>query len=371
MHPTPLLTRRATLSLAALALCTATATTAWAQVPAGYPASYQAVIDAAKKEGKVTVYTPTDAAAGKPLVKEFESLYPGVKVEYMDMNSSELYNRFISETAAGTTSADVVWNSAMDQAVKLVADGYAMVYESPETKSLPYWASYQKQAYGTTFEPLGVVYNKRLLPAGEVPKTHAEFIKLLGDARFAGKVTTYDIEKSGVGFLYLSADARIDSPLTWDVVKAMAASGVRLQSSSSTMMERISSGEQLLGYNMITSYAHARQKKDNNIGYTLLRDHTLVMSRVAFIAKAAKSPNAAKLWLDYLLSKKGQTTLSGASELYAIRTDVEGEMTAAALQKELGASLRPIAIDAHLLSYLDQNKRLEFLKTWRSYVARK
>lgn len=361
-------TRRTTLALAALALPFAAA---HAQVPAGYPAGYQAVIDAAKKEGKLTVYTPTDASAGKPLVKEFESLYPGVKVEYMDMNSAELFNRYISETAAGTASADVVWNSAMDQAVKLVADGYAMTYESPETKALPAWAAYQKQAYGTTFEPLGIVYNKRLLPANELPKTHAEFIKLLADPKYQGKVTTYDIEKAGVGFLFLTADDHVNSALTWDVVKAMAAAGVRLQSSSSTMMERISSGEQVLGYNMITSYAHARQKKDNNIGYQLLRDHTLVMSRVAFISKNAKSPNAAKLWLDYLLSKKGQTTLATASELPAIRTDVEGDMTAGALQKELGASLRPIAIDQNLLTYLDQTKRLAFIKTWRSHVARK
>ncbi len=366
----PGLSRRTCLALAAVALATA-GTAARAQVPAGYPASYQATIDAARKEGKVTIYTPTDAAAGKPLVKEFESLYPGVKVEYMDMNSVELFNRFISETAAGTASADVVWNSAMDQAVKLVADGYAQPYESIETRALPAWAVYQKTAYGTTFEPLGVVYNKRLLPAGDVPKTHAEFIKLLGDPRLQGKVTTYDIEKAGVGFLYLTADVHVNAALTWDVVKAMAGAGVKLQSSSSTMMERISSGEQMLGYNMITSYAHARAKKDSNIGYSLLKDHTLVMSRVAFIAKGAKSPNAARLWMDYLLSKRGQTTLANASELYAIRSDVEGEMTAQTLQKELGLSLRPIGIDQNLLTYLEQGKRLEFIKTWRSFVARK
>ncbi|MBB2484997.1 ABC transporter substrate-binding protein [Mitsuaria sp. WAJ17] len=361
------ITRRTCLALAATALSCA----ALAQVPAGYPASYQSLIDAAKKEGKVTIYTPTDAAAGKPLVKEFESLYPGVKVEYMDMNSVELFNRFISETAAGTTSADVVWNSAMDQAVKLVAEGYAQPYESVESRALPAWAVYQKTAYGTTFEPLGLVYNKRLLPAADLPKTHADLVKLLADPRLQGKVTTYDIEKAGVGFLYLTADVHVNPTLTWDVVKAMAGAGVKLQSSSSTMMERISSGEQLLGYNMITSYAHARGKKDSNIGYVLLKDHTLVMSRVAFIAKGAKNPNAAKLWLDYLLSRRGQTTLATASELYSIRSDVEGEMTAQALQKELGLTLRPIAIDQNLLTYLEQGKRLDFIKTWRSYVARK
>jgi iron(III) transport system substrate-binding protein len=351
--------------------------TAWgsaarAQVPAGYPAGYQAIIDAAKKEGKVVIYTPTDAAAGRPLVKEFEALYPGVKVEYNDMNTTELFNRYISETAAATASADVVWNSAMDQAVKLVNDGYALAYESPEAKALPDWAVFQKQAYGTTFEPVGVVYNKRLLPAADVPKTHAEFLKLISDtARFQGKVTAFDIEKSGSGFLFLTNDARVNEPMTWDIVKALAADGVRLQSSSGTMMERISSGEQIIGYNMFASYAHARAKKDPNIGYSLLKDYTLVLSRVAFISKGAKNPNAAKLWLDYLLSKKGQATLSTASELYSIRADVEGETTAAALNKELGASLKPIQIGPGLLTYLDQAKRVEFLKVWRQNVARK
>ena len=45
----------------------------------------------------------------RPLIKDFESLY-GVKVEYNDMNSTELYNRYISENAASSTSADVLWS---------------------------------------------------------------------------------------------------------------------------------------------------------------------------------------------------------------------------------------------------------------------
>jgi iron(III) transport system substrate-binding protein len=362
-------TRRALVVLAATAAC---ATSAFAQVPAGYPGNYQSIIDAAKKEGKVVIYTPTDAAAGRPLVKEFEAMYPGVKVEYNDMNTTELFNRFISETAAATNSADVVWNSAMDAAMKLVNDGYAQAYDSPEAKHLPEWAVYQKLAYGTTFEPVGVVYNKRLLPANEVPKTHAEFLKLVSDAnRFHGKVTTFDVEKSGTGFLFLTNDVRVNEAMTWDIVRTLGKDAARLQSSSGTMMERISSGEQIIGYNMLAAYAHSRAKKDPNIGYTLLKDYTLVLSRVAFISKGAKNPNAARLWLDYLLSKKGQTTLSTASELYSIRSDVEGETTAAGLSKELGASLKPIQIGPGLLTYLDQAKRLEFLKAWRTNISAK
>ena len=57
--------------------------------------------------------------------------------------------------------------------------------------------------------------------------------------------------------------------------------------------------------------------------------------------------------------------------LYSIRADVDGATTAAALTKELGASLKPIAINADLVTYLDQAKRLEFLKTWQQNIQRK
>src|SRR5512132_4701677 len=113
---------------------------AFADVPAGYPPDYQATVDAATKQGKVVVYATTDAARASPLVKAFEAKYPGISVEYDDLNSTELYNRFISEEAAGSGTGDLLWSSAMDLQVKLVADGYALAYKSPELPNLPEWA---------------------------------------------------------------------------------------------------------------------------------------------------------------------------------------------------------------------------------------
>ncbi|MEP7141047.1 MAG: ABC transporter substrate-binding protein, partial [Caldimonas sp.] len=49
-----------------------------AQVPAGYPASYADTIAAAKKEGKVVVYSTTDTTAANFLIKDFQALYPGI-----------------------------------------------------------------------------------------------------------------------------------------------------------------------------------------------------------------------------------------------------------------------------------------------------
>lgn len=355
------------------------ASTAWASAPtnapanypAGYPADYQSTVDAAKKEGKLIVYSVTDTALARPLIKDFERLY-GVDVEYNDMNSTELYNRYVSENAASSTSADVLWSSAMDLQVKLVDGNLMARYDSPEATHLPAWAQYRQQAYGTTYEPLAIVYNKRLVPPGDVPQTRADLIRLLQTraTQFKGKLTTYDIEKSGVGFTYLTQDMRVNPQLTQSLVKAMGETRPKLQSSTGAMMERISSGENLLGYNILGSYALARARKDPSIGFVYPKDYTLVTSRLVTISKKAKHPNAAKLWVDYLLSQRGQTLIANQALLFSIRADVDGETSIAGLTRQLSDSLKPIPIDTTLLVYLDPSKRLDFLKQWQQTIRR-
>src|SRR4029453_18697948 len=135
---------RHAVSAAFIATVLALGSTAQAQVPQGYPADYAKTVEAAKKEGKVVVYATTDAVAANPLIKDFEALY-GIKVEYSDLNSTELYNRFIAEAAARSGTGDVLWSSAMERQVKLVADGRAETYASPEIPHLPKWAVWQNQ----------------------------------------------------------------------------------------------------------------------------------------------------------------------------------------------------------------------------------
>jgi iron(III) transport system substrate-binding protein len=358
--------------LVLLACTTALVAGVRAQVPAGYPADYAKIIDGAKKEGKVVVYSTTDAKLVAPLIKDFEAAFPGVKVEYTDMNSTEVYNRFLSENAANAASADAVWSSSMDLQMKLAADGLAAPYKSPEAAALPDWARFKDTVYATTFEPIAIVYNKRLVPPEDVPKTHADFTKLLttkGD-KYQKKITTYDVEKSGVGFMLANQDVKYD-PAYWELVKAMGARGTNMQSSTGTMMERVSSGENLIGYNILGSYALTRAKKDPSIGVAFTTDYNLVLSRLAFVAKNAKNPNAGKLWVDYLLSKRGQTITSEQAELFSVRTDMTGKDSGTGFAKELGSAVKPIAVNNDLLAGLDEKKRLEFLKQWQTTLGRK
>ncbi|MEP7276305.1 MAG: ABC transporter substrate-binding protein, partial [Betaproteobacteria bacterium] len=151
--------------------------------------------------------------------------------------------------------------------------------------------------------------------------------------------------------------------------KAFGATAYKVYSSTGNMLEKVSSGEHLLGYNVLGSYALVRAKKDPSLGVVLPKDYTLVLSRVMFIGKQAKNPNAARLWVDYILSTRGQKLIGSDVELFAIRNDVEAEYTAALLNKQLGGNVKPIPVSSEIVSYLDQKKRLDFLSAWKAAVA--
>jgi iron(III) transport system substrate-binding protein len=211
--------------LAALLACLSLACAA--QGAAGYPAGYAETIASANREGKLVVYSATDMPAAAPLLKEFRALYPRIAVEYLNMSSLEVQKRFISETTEGGRSADVLWSPAMDLQMKLVNDGHAQSYKSPEVSKLPPWAVWRNEAYGTTFEPVVFVYNKRLLPPALVPRTHAALAQLSRTSRAASsaRFATYDIERVGVGFLLATQDSMTSSAF-WDLTNAMFAAGV-------------------------------------------------------------------------------------------------------------------------------------------------
>jgi iron(III) transport system substrate-binding protein len=326
---------------------------------------------AAQKEGRLVVYSSTDSASAEPLLQDFKSQYPGIQVEYNDLNTTEVYNRFLAEAAAGAGTADFLWSSAMDLQLQLVKNGNAQAYASTEVQHLPKWAVWENQAFGTTFEPVTMTYNKRLLPQDAVPSSHADFLKLLKEkaAVYKGKLATFDPEKSGVGFLMMTQDLKVFPPF-WDLAKAMGGVDVKVYTSTGNMLEKVSSGEHTLAYNIIGSYGLLRQKTDASIGIVFPKDYLLAFSRIAFIPKGARHPNAGKLFLDYILSKRAQTIMANKALIYALRDDVEGQATAANLNKEFGKAVKPIEVGPDLLTALDKTKRLDFLKRWQEALKR-
>jgi iron(III) transport system substrate-binding protein len=331
-----------------------------ARVPPGYPRSYENVVAAAQKQGRLSIYASTDAREVAELLRDFRSLYPQIRVDYADLNSTELYSRFIAEVAAREGTADLLWSIAMDLQIKLVNDGYALAYASPEKPNLPEWAVWKNEAYGVTAEPVVMVYNKRLMPPADVPSTHGDLERLLRtNPAYVGKVGTFNPERSGAGFLYITQDVQVTRD-TWALARAMGKAKVQLYTSTGAIIERVASGEHLIAYNVVGPYALERQARDPSVGVVLPRDYTLVASRIALIPADARSPDAAKLFLDYLLSRRGQQMLA-RRYMTPVRDDVE---TPPGL-RQAQDRVRAIRVGPELLANLDQIKRLRFIKDWR------
>lgn len=329
----------------------------------------EAIVRAATREGKVVVYAATDEGAVHALLEDFRRSYPEVDLEYHDMNTAELYERFLSEADAGRGSADVLWSSAMDLQIKLANDGYAAEYLSPAAERLPRWAVWKGEAYGTTFEPIGFVFNRRLLPEADVPRSHADLARCVAAApgRWRGRLGSYDPRRSGIGFLALTQDARTD-PSFAETLRAYGEARLRVFGTTGEMLDRIHSGDLLLAVNVIGSYALARARVDPDLAFVLPRDYALVMTRIALVPKSARHPNAARLFLDHLLSQRGQEILASEANLFAIRGGVTGEFTAQRLEREAHGWLYPIVVGPSLLVYLDQAKRRQFLERWEQAV---
>ncbi len=313
----------------------------------------------------LTIYSTTDIDAARPLVDDFQSLYPNVSVFYHDLQSLDLYERVIRESDDNKTTADFVFSSAMDLQMKLTNDGYASRHRSEITDEMPRWSVWRNEAFGVTFEPAVMVYNRKFFENRTVPKTRAGLTEMLtrDHPEFFGKIATYDVQRSGLGLLFLARD--VDHyPAIWNLVRAFGRNGVKLYTSTAAILDRVAEGKFVLGYNVLGSYAAARAKRDPSIAVLLPEDFTVVLSRIAMIPRYARSHAVGAKFLDYVLSPRGQRVLAEQAGLNAVHPDVKGDNTADGMRKRRGHSLRPIKVGTGLLVYLDQVKRAKLLIQW-------
>ncbi|KTE38415.1 iron ABC transporter substrate-binding protein [Sphingopyxis sp. HIX] len=333
--------------------------------PKGYPRSYRAIMDAARAEKTLVIYSTTDRREAEGLIAAFERRYPFVRVDYRELSSATLHNMVLADARLKRPGADLLWSAAMDLQTKLVNDGYAQAYASPEKPNLPAWAAWKNEAWGTTAEPIVFAYNRKLVPKADVPRTHADLTRLLRAKTgfYRGRIATFDPQRSSAGYLFLSQDLQVSRD-TVPLMSALGRAKVGLYANSSDMLTRLGSGKLVFVYNMIGSYALERQSHDPNIGVVMPSDYTLIMSRIAIIPDRARHPNAAKLFLDFMLSRPGQAQLS-SRYMTPVRTDV----TARAGARAPANIARSLRIGPALIANLDQMKRRRIMNQWSAAIG--
>jgi iron(III) transport system substrate-binding protein len=319
----------------------------------------------------VRVYSSLDEPLARPMIEAFQLKNPTIAVAYEDLQTADIYERIVRETDAGAPTADFAFSSSMDLQMKLANDGYAQPARVPLSESWPRWANWRDTAYALTYEPAGFIYNKQAFAGREPPATRGELLDYLTDNADAifGRIGTYDIERSGVGFMFFSRDQEQYSDL-WRLVGAMGAAGVKLYSTTSAIVERVADGQFVFGYNILGSYAAEAASRDPALGIILPKDFTIVTSRIGLVPRAAAAPDLGGLMLDFFMSAQGQTIMADKLRIAALNPAVTGDNTANAMQAALGPQLRPVPVSPGLMVYLDQVKSARLIKRWNDALRR-
>ena len=306
----------------------------------------------AEPDRVLSVLSTTDIAVLEPVIADYLARNPGLGLQYVMASSQQVYQAIAEDHAV----FDLVISSAMDMQVKLANDGFALPLPEDLIAGQPPWARWRNLLVSVAQEPVVLILSDQaLLPGEAVPRTRRELIALLRDNsdRFRGRVGTYDPAASGVGYLFAAQDARL-SDTFWRLAEVMGRLDAQLFCCSVDMIEAVSAGRLLVGYNVLGIYAGSADV--GRVTVVELEDFTLTLLRTALIPQSATQAAVATGFLRYMLSPGGQALIAGGDGLVT----VEG----AAFDRK--PHLRPIRLDPGLLANLDPMSRSRFLAEWRA-----
>lgn len=299
----------------------------------------------------VRIISTTDIDFFEPMIRAFLSVTPDVRVDYTVASSTELMRALHDERQA----FDLAISSAMDLQTKLANDGLARRHFSESTRALPDWAVWNDMIFAFTQEPATIVVSRAALAGLPMPRNRQDLIRTLrqNPDRFRGKVGTYDVRVSGLGYLFATQDTRA-SETYWRLTEVMGGLDARLYCCSSQMLQDVESGALAIAYNVLGSYA-ARRANADAIRIVQPSDFTTVMLRSVLIPVTARNPARARTFVDHILD---QSFGPGPSPLDP--PDL--------LKPQSDSTLHRIRLGPGLLVFLDQFKKRAFLAEWESAI---
>lgn len=332
------------------------------------PVSYPAPDGSSNRT--LTIIGTTDTPLFSFFIEAFQAQRPDVGIVYEESDSRPIYERFLNGNLG--VSPDLLISSASDLQLKLANDGHALAYDSPYLGALPDWAHWRNEVFGFTFEPAVIIYNPERISPEDVPRTHLTLAELLETQteRFRGQIATYDIGLSGVGYLLAAQDQTISSTF-WRLANAFGRVNAQFSGSSPAILNGVADGTLALGYNVLGSYAFARQAEGAPIEIVVPDDYVLVLTRSMLIPRDTPNADLARAFVDFALSPEGQAVAAGPTALGAVVPRSSGEWTSEAIAARGRGVIQPIPLGPGLLVALDTLRRQRFLDTWQEIVSPK
>jgi iron(III) transport system substrate-binding protein len=271
------------------------------------------LIEAAKKEGALGYYTTMTLSQSKKLVDRFEQKYPPIKVELFRTGGDPLLNKIITEARGGLNAWDVT-SGRGDMVLPLMGQKLLTSYQSPESKMIPEDLR-DKEGFWSAFyvNPFVLGFNTKLVDRADAPKTYEDLL----NPKWKGKKISVDDEAYGLLIGLMDAWGKEKA---MDYFRKLAAQQPVVMRGNTNRVQLAVAGE----YSLIIAYAPTIQRetsKGGPIDWVPLEPVPVQVNPV-MIAAHAPHPNAAKLFMDFVLSAEGQKMLVKFRRI-PVREDVE------------------------------------------------
>ncbi len=270
-------------------------------VPYAYSAD-QALVEKAKAEGKVSFYA--NITAIQPIMEEFAKT-EGVKGEYTRISTSKFFATVLTEYQAGKLIADVL-QSPLPIMELLKEKGVLEAYASPSAAIYPEWTRKDDKIQIFGIEYVALIYNKELVKPADVPKRYED----LTDPKWKGKIVMANPSSHATTISWLIGlkEKVFPSEKAWmEFVKGLAANKPMFVSSFGPTPAPVESGEKLIAISMPK---YIITKAPAPLDWARIDQPLLGTPRGISIVANAKHPNAARLFVDYWLSRDAMQMLA-------------------------------------------------------------
>jgi len=258
------------------------------------------LIEGAKKEGALMWYTSTSIEDVKGLFNLFNKKYPFIKTEFVNAGSARLFNRILNEARAGKVYFDLVAVRGMETQM-LVKGSFLQPYMSLESSAYPAGFKDPKGHWVDYFDAYNVIgFNTKQVPKEQAPKSWEDLL----NPRWKGKIALDDGMYSWYGAMHLAWGRE----RAQNYMKALAKQDIQLRGGQTLIAQLMAAGEFPIG--MVLAHRMERMKEQGApVDWATTLDPITVSLHPIGVSTKAPHPNAAKLFIDFVLSKEGQQTV--------------------------------------------------------------
>lgn len=282
-------------------------------VDVGADGDLTALIEAAKAEGQVVFFGGQAEAVLQSLAAAFEEEY-GIEAVYNQLATGPMVQLVDRQFDAGVVDFDVTLATDTLWVANHAAEGrwLPVDFDMPGIANIPQERrhdDYVETGYGLT----AVVYNTDRVAAADVPKSMTDLTKPV----FKDRIVSVDPNTAqSIAASYFNYKEKFGQAKFEEWMDGLAANGLKLVDSGANAAQQIAAGEFDIGMAISITFVLALMKSGAPVDY-VFADPSVVAPRTAEIPVNAPHPNAAKLFVNFLLSEAGQEIINGGSSVGA------------------------------------------------------